>query len=91
MILWWKARPAQPPSMFLSLPHSNSLSGSAVCAFSLEDVQRAFEGNFKGQDDINSNWLPIVNSKVPEPRPGQVSRSRSVTPVNTVVLVLASV
>ncbi|CAN8011334.1 unnamed protein product, partial [Ixodes pacificus] len=62
-------------------PH-NSLSGSAVCAFSLEDVQRAFEGNFKGQDDINSNWLPIVNSKVPEPRPGQcVNDSRTLPDV----------
>ncbi|KAL1422103.1 hypothetical protein MTO96_003910 [Rhipicephalus appendiculatus] len=58
-------------------PH-NSISGSAVCAFRVEDIQRVFEGSFKGQDDINSNWLPIVNSKVPEPRPGQcVNDSRT--------------
>lgn len=62
-------------------PH-NSISGSAVCAFRLEDIQRAFEGSFKGQDDINSNWLPIVNSKVPEPRPGQcVNDSRTLPDV----------
>ncbi|XP_050044166.1 semaphorin-1A isoform X3 [Dermacentor andersoni] len=62
-------------------PH-NSISGSAVCAFRVEDIQRVFEGSFKGQDDINSNWLPIVNSKVPEPRPGQcVNDSRTLPDV----------
>ncbi|XP_077514671.1 semaphorin 1a isoform X2 [Amblyomma americanum] len=62
-------------------PH-NSISGSAVCAFRVEDIQRVFEGPFKGQDDINSNWLPIVNSKVPEPRPGQcVNDSRTLPDV----------
>lgn len=28
----------------------------------------AFEGPFKGQESMNSNWLPL--EKVPEPRPG---------------------
>lgn len=50
----------------------NSISGSAVCAFSLDDILHTFEGPFKGQDDINSNWLSVPSSKVPEPRPGQV-------------------
>lgn len=50
----------------------NSISGSAVCAFSLEDILHAFNGPFKGQDDINANWLPVASTKVPEPRPGQV-------------------
>lgn len=60
----------------------NSISGSAVCAFRLEDIQRVFEGSFKGQEDMNSNWLPVVNSKVPEPRPGQcVNNSMSLPDV----------
>ncbi|CAN8005119.1 unnamed protein product, partial [Ixodes hexagonus] len=77
----YNGKPAKLIYSVFTTPH-NSLSGSAVCAFSLEDVQRAFEGNFKGQDDINSNWLPIVNSKVPEPRPGQcVNDSRTLPDV----------
>ncbi|KAL1513542.1 hypothetical protein ABEB36_002943 [Hypothenemus hampei] len=49
----------------------NSISGSAVCAFSLQDITDTFEGNFKEQTAINSNWLPVLSSKVPDPRPGQ--------------------
>lgn len=60
----------------------NSISGSAVCAFSLEDVLHAFNGPFKGQDDINANWLPVASTKVPEPRPGQcVNDSRTLPEV----------
>lgn len=50
---------------------ANSLGASAVCAFRLDDVKAAFNGQFKGQDDTNGNWLPVPNSKVPEPRPGK--------------------
>ncbi|CAH1989395.1 unnamed protein product [Acanthoscelides obtectus] len=49
----------------------NSISGSAVCAFSLQDITDTFEGNFKEQAAINANWLPVPSSKVPDPRPGQ--------------------
>lgn len=49
----------------------NSISGSAVCAFSLQDITDTFEGNFKEQAAINSNWLPVLSNKVPDPRPGQ--------------------
>lgn len=49
----------------------NSISGSAVCAFSLQDITDTFEGNFKEQAAINTNWLPVVSNKVPDPRPGQ--------------------
>ncbi|XP_071862291.1 semaphorin 1a isoform X1 [Bombus fervidus] len=56
----------------------NSISGSAVCAFSLQDVTDTFKGNFKEQSAINSNWLPVQSTKVPDPRPGQcVNDSRS--------------
>ncbi|CAG2165265.1 unnamed protein product [Oppiella nova] len=49
---------------------SNSISGSAVCAFRMDDIYKAFDGPFKGQEAIDSNWLPVQTSKVPEPRPG---------------------
>ncbi|KAL9927449.1 LOW QUALITY PROTEIN: semaphorin 1a [Glossina fuscipes fuscipes] len=49
---------------------TNSIPGSAVCAFSLQDIADTFEGSFKEQSSINSNWLPVNNGKVPEPRPG---------------------
>jgi hypothetical protein len=31
---------------------------------------RFFAGKFKEQASSNSAWLPVLNSKVPEPRPG---------------------
>ncbi|XP_055903183.1 semaphorin-1A isoform X3 [Eupeodes corollae] len=48
----------------------NSIPGSAVCAFNLQDIADTFEGNFKEQTGINSNWLPVNSAKVPDPRPG---------------------
>uniref|UniRef100_T1JEM8 Semaphorin-1A n=1 Tax=Strigamia maritima TaxID=126957 RepID=T1JEM8_STRMM len=61
---------------------SNSISGSAVCAFRLRDILATFDGAFKEQERMNSNWLPVLNSKVPEPRPGQcVNDSRSLPDV----------
>ncbi|PNF14608.1 hypothetical protein B7P43_G12123 [Cryptotermes secundus] len=56
----------------------NSISGSAVCAFALQDITDTFEGNFKEQAQLNSNWLPVQSAKVPDPRPGQcVNDSRT--------------
>lgn len=48
----------------------NSISGSAVCAFSMDAVMRSFEGQFKEQETMNANWLAVPPQKVPEPRPG---------------------
>ncbi|KAI5709727.1 hypothetical protein M8J75_002787 [Diaphorina citri] len=57
---------------------SNSITGSAVCAFSLQTISDTFEGNFKEQSELNSNWLPVQSAKVPDPRPGQcVNDSRT--------------
>ena len=42
----------------------NSISGSAVCAFSMQDIADTFEGTFKEQNAINSNWLPVNSAKV---------------------------
>lgn len=49
---------------------TNSIGGSAVCAFRMADVLAAFEGPFKSQADTQSQWLPVPESRVPQPRPG---------------------
>ncbi|XP_044740244.1 semaphorin-2A isoform X2 [Chrysoperla carnea] len=49
---------------------ANGLMGSAICSFTKEDIQNAFAGKFKEQASSSSAWLPVLSSKVPEPRPG---------------------
>lgn len=58
----------------------NSITGSAVCAFSLSDVLDSFEGEFKEQNYMNANWLPVPGSKVPDPRPGQCANDSRTLP-----------
>lgn len=48
----------------------NGLVGSAICSFSLDAIQEVFNGKFKDQSTSSSAWLPVLSSKVPEPRPG---------------------
>lgn len=48
----------------------NGLIGSAICSFTLNAIQEAFGGKFKEQASSSSAWLPVLNNKVPEPRPG---------------------
>jgi len=47
----------------------NSIGASAICAFSLPDMVKAFDGPFKGQTSEDSNWLPVPSADVPSPRP----------------------
>ncbi|KAK9497889.1 hypothetical protein O3M35_003793 [Rhynocoris fuscipes] len=63
---------------------SNSIGGSAVCAFSLDSIMSVFDdGTFKEQENMNSNWLSVPPSKVPEPRPGRcVNDSRTLPDVS---------
>ncbi|XP_064109878.1 semaphorin-1A-like isoform X1 [Macrobrachium nipponense] len=58
----------------------NSIPGSAVCAFTFQDIMDTFEGPFKGQASVNSNWLPVQGTAVPEPRPGQCVKDSSTLP-----------
>ena len=44
--------------------------GSAVCAFRLKDISKAFDGQFKEQRSTSDNWLAVDPHRVPEPRPG---------------------
>lgn len=65
----------------------NAIGGSAVCAFAMRDIIDAFEGTFKGQESMNSNWLPLEKEKIPIDRPGSCvedSRTLSDSAVNFV-------
>ena len=42
----------------------NAILGSAVCRFSVDDMESSFEGNFKNQESLTSNWLPMSSSQV---------------------------
>ncbi|XP_076849796.1 semaphorin-6D isoform X1 [Brachyhypopomus gauderio] len=48
----------------------NSIPGSAVCAFSMPDIEKAFRGRFKEQKTADSVWTPVPEEKLPKPRPG---------------------
>lgn len=59
---------------------TNAIGGSAICAFSMRDVIEAFEGAFKQQESINSNWLPVPEHRVPDPRPGSCVKDSRTLP-----------
>ena len=69
-------------AVFTTAP--NSIGGSAVCAFRMEDIEAAFRGPFKGQKDIDSNWMAVPNARVPSPRPGECSNDSQSLPEMTV-------
>ncbi|KAL4608121.1 semaphorin-6B-like [Arapaima gigas] len=48
----------------------NSIPGSAVCAFDMQQLAQAFEGRFKEQKSAESIWTPVPDELVPKPRPG---------------------
>ncbi|XP_028257231.1 semaphorin-6D isoform X3 [Parambassis ranga] len=48
----------------------NSIPGSAVCAFSMADIEKVFQGRFKEQKTPDSVWTPYPEEKLPKPRPG---------------------
>lgn len=43
------------------LPFRNSIAASAVCAFNLSAISRAFNGPFRYQENPRAAWLPIAN------------------------------
>ncbi|KAI9547645.1 Semaphorin-6B [Dissostichus eleginoides] len=49
---------------------SNSIPGSAVCAFDMEQLASVFEGRFKEQKSSESIWTPVPDDFIPKPRPG---------------------
>ncbi|KAL4646750.1 semaphorin-6D-like isoform X1 [Arapaima gigas] len=48
----------------------NSITGSAVCAFYMDDIEKSFNGKFKEQKSSESVWTPVPEEQVPKPRPG---------------------
>ncbi|XP_076860443.1 semaphorin-6B isoform X2 [Brachyhypopomus gauderio] len=50
---------------------SNSIPGSAVCAFDMEQLAAVFDGRFKEQKSPESIWTPVADEAIPTPRPGQ--------------------
>ncbi|CAG9764633.1 unnamed protein product [Ceutorhynchus assimilis] len=61
---------------------TNGLMGSAICSFTLADIQAAFDGKFKEQATSSSAWLPVLSGRVPEPRPGTCVNNTESLPDN---------
>uniref|UniRef100_A0A8C5PRY8 Semaphorin 6D n=1 Tax=Leptobrachium leishanense TaxID=445787 RepID=A0A8C5PRY8_9ANUR len=52
----------------------NSIPGSAVCVFTMDDIEKVFRGRFKEQKTPDSVWTAVPEDKVPKPRPGCCAR-----------------
>ncbi|XP_037267692.1 semaphorin-6C isoform X2 [Falco rusticolus] len=65
-----RALHGRPAVLALFGTQPNSIPGSAVCAFYLADVERAFEGPFAEPRGASSTWMPVPEDRVPRPRPG---------------------
>uniref|UniRef100_A0A2K5DZI1 Semaphorin 6C n=1 Tax=Aotus nancymaae TaxID=37293 RepID=A0A2K5DZI1_AOTNA len=50
---------------------TNSIPGSAVCAFYLDEIERGFEGKFKEQRSLDGAWTPVSEDRVPSPSPAR--------------------
>uniref|UniRef100_A0A3Q4HX58 Sema domain, transmembrane domain (TM), and cytoplasmic domain, (semaphorin) 6Ba n=1 Tax=Neolamprologus brichardi TaxID=32507 RepID=A0A3Q4HX58_NEOBR len=46
----------------------NSIPGSAVCVFDMQQLAHVFEGRFKEQKSPESIWTPVPDEAVPKPR-----------------------
>ncbi|KAM4709208.1 semaphorin-6B isoform 2-T5 [Discoglossus pictus] len=49
---------------------ANSIPGSAVCVFDMEQLASVFNGRFREQRTPDSVWTPVPEELVPRPRPG---------------------
>lgn len=58
----------EPSSTLTLLLPPRSIPGSAVCAFSMADVEKVFSGRFKEQKTPDSVWTPFPEEKLPKPR-----------------------
>lgn len=55
--------------------HRGTTEGSAICVFSMKDVQRAFDGFYKAVNRETLQWYTVAY-EVPTPRPGSVRTAR---------------
>uniref|UniRef100_A0A674PPH3 Semaphorin 6Cb n=1 Tax=Takifugu rubripes TaxID=31033 RepID=A0A674PPH3_TAKRU len=60
----------RPAVLGVFTTQANSITGSAVCAFYMDDIEKAFSGKFKEQRNSESVWTPVPDEQVPKPRPG---------------------
>ncbi|XP_054661997.1 semaphorin-6C isoform X3 [Grus americana] len=65
-----RALHGRPAVLALFGTQPNSIPGSAVCAFYLADMERAFEGPFAEPRGAAGTWTPVPEDRVPRPRPG---------------------
>lgn len=56
---------------FFFCRHRGTTEGSAICVFTMKDVQRAFSGLYKEVNRETQQWY-TVTYPVPTPRPGAV-------------------
>uniref|UniRef100_A0A3Q3DUI5 Sema domain, transmembrane domain (TM), and cytoplasmic domain, (semaphorin) 6Ca n=1 Tax=Hippocampus comes TaxID=109280 RepID=A0A3Q3DUI5_HIPCM len=60
----------RPAVLAVFTTQANSIPGSAVCAFYMDDVEEVFSGKFKEQRGGDSSWTAAPEDAVPRPRPG---------------------
>ncbi|XP_078108260.1 sema domain, transmembrane domain (TM), and cytoplasmic domain, (semaphorin) 6C isoform X2 [Sander vitreus] len=60
----------RPAVLGVFTTQANSITGSAVCAFYMDDIEKAFSGKFKEQRNSETAWTPVPEEQVPTPRPG---------------------
>ncbi|XP_028820402.1 semaphorin-6D-like [Denticeps clupeoides] len=60
----------RPAVIAVFTTQANSIPGSAVCAFYMDDIEKTFNGKFKEQKNSDSTWTPVPEEQVPKPRPG---------------------
>ncbi|CAL8293081.1 unnamed protein product [Merluccius merluccius] len=63
----------RPAVVGLFTTQSNSIAGSAVCVYYMDDIENVFKGKFKEQKNTDSTWTPVPQELVPRPRPGSCS------------------
>ncbi|XP_028919658.1 semaphorin-4F [Ornithorhynchus anatinus] len=44
---------------------------SAICTFSMKNIQEALRGHFKEFERACDRWIPVTDGSVPQPRPGR--------------------
>ncbi|XP_030639975.1 sema domain, transmembrane domain (TM), and cytoplasmic domain, (semaphorin) 6C [Chanos chanos] len=60
----------RPAVLGVFTTQANSITGSAVCAFYMDDIEKVFNGKFKEQRNSELAWTPVPEEQVPKPRPG---------------------
>ncbi|CAL8365886.1 unnamed protein product [Arctogadus glacialis] len=60
----------RPAVVGLFTTQSNSIAGSAVCVYYMDDIENVFNGKFREQKNTEGTWTPVPEDQVPVPRPG---------------------